>query len=361
MAININSTSNSVKEIKFTSASVAEADVTKLLLNGTTVWAKPFTLYVNLGSGVSRVQVVKTSKTDPITSNTYTLTSSGSVPVYYGETIEIAPTATSNYTLSGTWPQTINIIENISITINATTTQSQLLPVEVIDGFYSYLEEERRATLCAEIINPNNIDVNIDYRLFNISYNTFEGVMLGSTTTPASANSDAQVLIDDYNNKLGFKDWADPDLYHSNGALIAMRCVDPNYNNQSYQPSYWRFYAISNTWGSPSTGGNIGTLNNVTNKLPSYSSVTASYELKDNLYSVHLSPTGYWPLPFKKVITTPNGIYEFADDESIVLDVDSLDAVVQIQRTDLTSLGFEPSDVTSFNLADAHEATDNQS
>lgn len=357
MSININSTSNSVKEIKFTSASATEADVTKLLLNGTTVWAKPFQLFLAIGSGVSSVNVVRTSKTDPAAENTTTVTSSKTIPVYYGETIMVTPTALSGYTLSGTWPQTLNIVENTSIAIDATSNNIQLLPPIINSYSTGYLKEERRFSLIINVTNPNTVKVRVDGELFNINAGMSQ-VLINNVYEYVDAGSSSQILIEDYDDQIGLRSWAE------NFAFVALRCYDWHANDGIVcLSSPYKFCSTNSIYKADS-------VNNSNNKITN-PAIGASYSTpaQGDPYSVKINVLSGWDFPVKLILTTPKGIVEIERDDWWVrntgfdpytISVDSLDSVIKAQLVDMTRFGLEPSDEVTFNLSDANNTDDDE-
>jgi hypothetical protein len=357
MAINMNSTSNSVNEIKYTSASVTEADVIKLILDGTTVWAKPFRLFLNIGNGISSVNVTRTSKTDPAADTNTIVTSSKTIPVYYGETISVTPRALSGYTLSVTWPQTFTIVENTALNISATTPSVQLLPPVITDVQMSYVKEERRFDIRIFVTNPNTVKVRVsaDY-LAKVGY--YSATQVAYSGIERSKNIEAggsgTLYFTDFDDQLGLREWAE------NFTFFMVRCYDDNVNvgvdYLASVPVFWCNNPLHN----------IGYENECNGKIP-VPTVSAKYTAPaaGQPYQINLSVMSGWDFPVKLVLTTPTGITEIdrtwnwgSYSSTTLFDipafsVDSLDAVVKAQLLDRSPFGLIDSDEVIFNLADA--------
>lgn len=344
-----------VTAIKFTSGSISGSDVTKLILDNTIVWAKPFNLSITLDDGVSEVIVHRTVRTDP-SAPTADITRNAScvVPVFYGETIIVTPRAKANYTLQGTWPQTLNIVENASVTVSTTTTATKLLPVEITGGGTGEIKEERSYRIYTNVKNPNNIAVDVHKRLFNIKSARTE-IQYANTTDRIAANSTGTVDFTDYSSTIGFSQWADPNRgskESNNGALIAMFCSDTTYNNTSYIPSIYKFW--SNKW-------DMSVVNNSNNKIvkPVVSAVYYNGDVQaDGSVSafVTISSSAEWPFGRRIIVEAPSGPFEPTSSQFNIT-VPSLSSIIKVHFEDSTDFGFEPSDTVEFKFTEAESVS----
>lgn len=325
-----------------------------------------YTLLVTLCEGVSSANIKRTSTVNPSAETNITITTTSAIPVYYGDVVEITPTVMTNYDICGTWPQTFNIIENTSIEIDADYNpplQTQLLPLILNnDGGYRYLKEDRRATVFTKVTNPNNIKVNVYARLFDVSASSYREVSSSPAVFEVAANSSATISFDDYNNTLGFSDWADPARYIHNCFMIAMYCTESTYSG-NYLPSRYKFASH----GNPSYSFGVDDENKATKVDTPGVSAKYSASAGSNPYNITCTISTGWAFPCKCIVIAPNGTTEF-DIEArrvraenffrIPIQTDSLDAVVRVQFIDMSTFGFEPSDEVTFNLADANNTDD---
>lgn len=349
------SSENTVKEIKYTSASVTGADITKLILDNTLIWAKPFNLSLTIGTGITNVQIQRTVKSDPSAPTTITKTASSVVPVYYGETIKVTPTAATGYKLTGTWPTTLNIVDNAALTINATSSVTQLNAPVIVGGGCAYQEIERLFTIYASVSNTNSKGVTAVGKLYNLRGGGRTLVATTEKTAPTAAyegNVSANIGFEDTNNRLGYRDWAviDEDNYSqtmSNGALIAVYFKADGYRDSAYR--FWsNKYDVTNV--------------NKTGKIPTPTVAASYYAPADgNPYEVFLEVEYSQPHPFgsKIVVETPSGTVELDSYRKIT--VDSLNSVIKVRLVDSSGFGIADSDVVSFNLANAEQLSSSES
>lgn len=131
-------------------------DITVVKLNGDTIWCKPYTLYITIGSNVANYSVVTTSSEEPSASIGSGLNSGQTI--FHGDTLTVNAIAASGYTLNGTYPQTVSVSGDVSISISA----SLSLTAPVIDGTISDLALGGKK-LSLTIYNSNNSTVMCYY------------------------------------------------------------------------------------------------------------------------------------------------------------------------------------------------------
>lgn len=341
-----------VNKIQYTSTSVNAEDVTKLVMNHTTVWAKPYTLTLTLGEGVASVQVQRVTKTDPAGVDS-TKTSSAAVPIFHGEVIKLTPTAKSNYTLTGTWPQTLTVLGNAAITVTATAGAGiQLQPPVIIDGGIGENKEIRQFLIYARVQNPNNVKVQIEKRLYNVKNGLVSNALASEhyddNYEELAANYTDLMQFEDYSSSYGFKQWADPSIASNNGALIAVRCHDSNTKDSTkYLSSPYKFW--SNKY-------NLSTVNASNNKITA-PTVEASVLKSGGEYILSVRVSETWPFAIKYIFETPSGFYDSSSPQysggQLLINIDSLNGAVKVYLVDQTTFGFANSDVVTFNIADA--------
>lgn len=329
-----------------------------------------YTLLVTLCEGVSSASIKRTSTVNPSAETNITITATSVIPVYYGDVVEITPTVMTNYDILGTWPQTLTIIENSSIEIDADYNPTQLQPLVINGGGYTTLAEDRRVTIYTNVTNPNNVPVTVVARLFDVSYREYREIYSEPQTIEIPANSSREIAFDEYNNSQSFADWADPDKYIGNGALIAMYCVDPTGNNLPSRYQFWsNCYDYLPTQSESSTLGNANASTKI--KTPT---VSASYSAAagTNPYNIKCTLLTGWFFPCTFNVVTPSGVIELPVEAysarnsaytngnflSLQISVNSLDAVLRVQLVDRSGFGFEPSDEVTFNLTDANNTDD---
>ena len=330
-----------------------------------------YTLLITLCEGVASASIKRTSTTNPSAETNITITTTSVIPVYYGDVVEITPVTETHYDICGTWPQTFNIIENASIEIDADYNPPQLTQLQQLiinGGGFVIVEEEHRATIYTNVTNPNNVPVTVTARLFNVSSHTYSEVYSSPEIIEIPANSSRDVAFDEYDDRKNFADWADPDKYVSNGALIAMYCLDPTGSNL---PSRYQFWSSRYGYSSGSSLGNASKNGKITTP-----SISASYSAAQgtNPYNIKCTLLTGWFFPCKFNIVTPSGITEIPVEANPVrnnifdpgagnrftlsISVNSLDAVLRVQLVDCSGFGFESSDEVTFNLADANNTDD---
>lgn len=337
-----------VKKINFTSQNETLADVTTVILNNSIVWAKQFTLVLNVGDGVDSVEIRRLSKTEPSAPDTIKRVGTSAITTYYGEYIQIEPKPKQEYNLIDSWPKTIKILENTSISVNATTTSIKLVAPIIIDGGIGEVDAERRFSIYANMKNPNSNAVTAHCRLFNVKSNIIKEE--AQMHISASSNSSVNVSFDDYSSTYGYKQWADPSVEYDNGALIAARFIDFSANDDiDNSPSDYVFW---------SNKIDVTAVNNSNNKISS-PTVSATYTTTDSGYTLFVQVTETWPFSVNIIFETPNGIYDSTSSEvsgrQLTLPIDSMDGVVKVHLVDSSRFGFRDSDIISFNIADASQ------
>ena len=92
-------------------------DVKQIVFNGSSAWAKPYTLSVSKGTGVASVTVSRTSTLEP-TASTGSV-SAGSGTIFHGDQLSVSATASDGYSL-GSYTTSYTVSGNISVSVTAT-------------------------------------------------------------------------------------------------------------------------------------------------------------------------------------------------------------------------------------------------
>lgn len=186
MAINFNGTS--LKTINFNGT-----NITNVELNGDIIWCKPYTLTIDTSGYVEQYSVVRTKTNEPSINGGDTLRSGQTI--YYGDIITVNATAVSGHKLNGTFPHTINVQNDVTVSI---TTSRELTPPSLEPKIYAQtIGEDTITSIVADIafINSNNVGVTCHYKITGTSVaftDTKEGtivISLNSTGRVAASFS----------------------------------------------------------------------------------------------------------------------------------------------------------------------------
>mgnify|MGYP003295367071 CR=1 FL=1 len=92
-------------------------DVKQIVFNGSSAWAKPYTLSVSKGTGVASVSVSRTSTLEP-TASTGSV-SAGSGTIFHGDKLSVSATASDGYLLDD-YTTAYTVSGNTSVSVTAT-------------------------------------------------------------------------------------------------------------------------------------------------------------------------------------------------------------------------------------------------
>ena len=92
-------------------------DVKQIVFNGSSAWAKPYTLSVSKGTGVASVTVSRTSTLEP-TASTGSV-SAGSGAIFHGDKLSVSATASDGYLLDD-YTTAYTVSGNTSVSVTAT-------------------------------------------------------------------------------------------------------------------------------------------------------------------------------------------------------------------------------------------------
>lgn len=203
------------------------------------IWAKPFTLNIVKGSGVSSVTVTRTStKVKDVPTN---LSVSSGETIYYGDTLSVDATATTGYQLNS-YTKSITVDGNEEVNITAT----QILAIPTLTDVATGGSPTARYTTF-KVTNHKFFSGYVHYEVYNASSDAL--ISSGYSSTKLAENESTNIVANhissegDYNVKVRVESvlnigetgsgWSDPYLATYTKLTLASPVISNAYVNNN--------------------------------------------------------------------------------------------------------------------------------
>ena len=181
---------NTVNTVKYN-----EQDVKQIVFNGSSAWAKPYTLSVSKGTGVASITISRTSTLEPTASIGSATIGSGTI--FHGDVLTVSATASTGYLLDD-YTTSYTVSGNTSISVTATAlpkitltknTHVKTISLTYVDG---YTETSKTVTAAGTYYAKNGSNYSWSATADNYCYMTSNssgsGTLSGDITISPTAD-----------------------------------------------------------------------------------------------------------------------------------------------------------------------------
>lgn len=171
-----------------------EHDVKQIVFNGSSAWAKPYTLSVSKGTGVASVTVSRTSTLEP-TASTGSV-SAGSGTIFHGDVLTVSATAstgyllddyTTSYTVSGNTSVSVTATALLKITLTKNT-HVKTISLKYVDGNGTSQTVTSAGTYYAKNGSSYSWSATADNYCYMTSNSSGSGTLSGDITISPTAD-----------------------------------------------------------------------------------------------------------------------------------------------------------------------------